>query len=205
MATEPSLKGSVITELIEDINKLITGGELSRESVERQLTSEDTATLETGIVVSQWYSVQFYRRAAELLRDTVGGGRNEYLRERGLTKGRKLIEAGLYQQMEYASRAQVKEEVSPDKRFAAYGHDLRLFVSLSRSLLNFTKWSTIPDPDHEDRYLILVEEAAGYPDALAWATEGLIESMASTHGLSNVWSHQRTQPDRIVFRMSRPA
>lgn len=205
MATQPSLKGSVITELAEDIKKMIADGELSRESVERHLTSEDTAILETGISVSQWYSVEFYRRAAELLRDAVGGGRNEYLRERGLKKGKKLIEAGLYQQMEYASRAQVKGEVTPEKRFAAYGHDLRLFVTLSRSLLNFTKWSTIPDPDHGDRYWILVEEAADYPDALVWATEGLIESMASTHGLSNLWSHERVQPDRIVFRMSRPA
>jgi len=205
MASEPSLKGSVITELAEDLNKLVVDGALSCSELERRLTAEDIAILESEIVVSQWYSVKFYQRSAELLRDVVGGGRNEYLMERGLAKGEKLIEAGLYQQMEYATRARVQAEVSPEARYAAYGRDLRLIVTLSQSLLNFTRWSPIPDPDHADRYLIVVSEAADYPDALAWATQGLIESMAATHGLANLWNHERTGPDRIVFRMSRSA
>lgn len=116
----------------------------------------------------------------------MGGGRNKYLFQRGLKKGKNLIEAGLYQQMEYASRTQLQREVRPGARFKAYGRDLRLFVTLSRSLLNFTEWSVIVDPDHDDRYVILVEDAAAYPDALIWATEGLIESMALNHGFGNV-------------------
>lgn len=203
MSTEPSLKGSVLTDLVEDINKLVADGELPRDRVERRLAPEDLAILDGPVVVSHWYSVEFYRRAAELLRDTVGGGRNEYLRQRGFRRGRKLIEAGLYQQMEYASRAKVQEEVSPERRFAAYGRDLRLFVTLSRSILNFTRWTPMVDPDHADRHRIVVDEAAAYPDALAWATEGLIDSMAANHGLSDLWSHTRTRPDQIVFRMTR--
>jgi len=203
MATTPSLKGSVITDLAEDIKKLIAKGELSQTIVEQHLTADDIATVEAEIVPSKFYDVQFYKRCAELLRDTVGGGRNEYLKQRGLEKGKKLIEAGLYQQMEYATRTRVQEEASPEARFKAYGHDLRLFMTLSRSILNFTEWSTMVDRDHADRHMILVEDAAEYPDALAWATEGLIESMAASHGLPNLWSHSRERRDQIVFRMSR--
>jgi len=158
--------------------------------------------LDSEIAVSGWYDVQLYARCAELPRDTVGGGRNKYLFQRGLKKGKNLIEAGLHQQMEYALRTQIQREVSPGARFKAYGRDLCLFVTLSRSLLNFTEWSVIVDPDHDDRYVILVEDAAADPDALIWATEGLIESMALNHGFGNVWRHRR-EGSRIEFKVTR--
>lgn len=203
MAETPSMKGSLITELAEDVRKLVADGKVSRAELERHLTPEDLAILDSEIVVSRWYDVRFYARCAELLRNSVGGGDDQYLVQRGLERGRKLIEAGLYQQMEYAMRPQVQREMDPEARFRAYGHDLRLFVTLSKSLLNFTEWSTTIDPEHDDRYLIVVEHADAYPDALAWATEGLIDSMASRHGLVNMWRHHRTG-DRIEFRMTRP-
>lgn len=203
MTTEPSLKGSVLTDLVDDLNKLVADGELPRERLERRLTPADLAVLEAPIVVSHFYPVEFYARTAELLRDTVGGGRNEYLRERGFKRGQKLIDAGLYQQMEYASRAKVIGQDTPEKRFEAYGRDLKLFVTLSRSILNFTRWTPEVDPSNAGRHRILVDEAGAYPDALAWATEGLIDSMAASHGLSDMWSHKRTHRDQIVFRMTR--
>lgn len=200
--TVPSMKGSLTNELAEDLRKLIADGKVSRAEVERRLTPEDLAILDSEIVFAGWYDVQFYARCAELLRDTVGEGRNEYLFERGVARGRQLIEAGLYQQMEYATRTQVMSEMDPEARFRAYGRDLRLFVTLSRSLLSFTTWSVTVDPEYADRYVIVVEEAADYPNALVWATEGLIESMAASHGFENMWRHRRVG-DRVEFRMTR--
>jgi hypothetical protein len=144
--------------------------------------------------------VQLYTRCAELLRDVLGGGHNGYLFQRGLDKGKKLIEAGLYQQMEYAMRPQVQNAMTPEARFTAYGRDLGLFVTLSKSLLNFTSWSTTVGPDYADRYMILVEDAAAYRDALVWATEGLIESMALNHDMGNMWRHRSVWV--IEFRMT---
>ena len=203
MALRPSIKGSVLSELAEDIGKLMASRDFPQSRIEAHLTKEDLAILEAPILPSQWYDAHFYAHCAELLRDTVGAGSNGYLRKRGFEKGRKLIEAGLYQQMEYAKRTQVQSELSREARFEAYGRDLRLFVTLSGSLLNFSKWSTKPDPSHEYRYLILVEGAADYPEALAWATEGLIDSMACAHGLDDMWRHQRINSDQILFRMTR--
>jgi hypothetical protein len=196
------MKGSLINELVEDVRKLVGEGAISRAEVERRLTPEGLEILDSEIVVSKWYDVRFYARCAELLRDTVGSGTNDYFFQRGLDKGKKLIEAGLYQQMEYATRTQVQDKRDPEERFRAYGKDLRLFISLSGSLLNFTRWSTCVDPDHPDRHMIIVEDTAAYPDALAHATEGLIESMAERHGLGNLWRHRRVG-NRIEFRMTR--
>lgn len=203
MARIASIKGSVINELAEDIAKSEANGDITPKQIEARLTGEDRATLAAGVLEAQWYDVQFYRRCSELLRDTLGDGDDAYLVKRGFNKGTKLIKAGLYQQMEYATRTQVQKALSAEERFTAYGRDLRLFVTLSGSILNFSTWSVAPDPDHADRYAIVVDDAAEFPDALAWASEGLMEAMSASHDMAKVWRHQRMSDDQIMFRMSR--
>jgi hypothetical protein len=101
-------------------------------------------------------------------------------------------------------KGSVINELAEDiAKYEAYGRDLRLFVTLSGSILSFSKWSVAPDSDYEHRYVIAVDDAADYPDALACASEGLIESMSASHGLSKLWYHERTHRDQIMFRMTR--
>jgi hypothetical protein len=157
------------------------------------------------LVTSQWYGIQSYRRLTELLRDVEGEGRNDYVRERGHARGEKLIDGGLYQQMEYLGRSRVRRAMDPKARFEAYGRDLRLLVTLSQSLLNFSTWTVVPDPDLGDRYRIEVRDAADFPDVLGWSSEGLIDAMAAVHGMSGLWRWERVAPDFVVFRMLRPA
>jgi hypothetical protein len=88
-------------------------------------------------------------------------------------------------------------------RFEAYGHDMRLLVTLSGSSLSFSRWTVAPDPEHDDRHQIVVDDAAAYPDALALATEGLIDSLTSSHGMANLWRFERASRERIVFCMTR--
>jgi hypothetical protein len=205
VVTKPAIKGSVINDLVEDVRKLVAEGELSRHEIEARLRPEDLAVLDAPTLLpSNWYEVETYRRMAELLRDEVGGGRNEYLRQRGFEKGKKLIDSGLYRQMEYLGRSQVTRELGAKARFESYGRDLRLLVTLSGSLLNFATWAVTQDPDHADRYRIEVRDAADYPEVLGWATEGLINAMADRHGLMGLWHYERPAPDLIIFRMARP-
>ena len=204
MPEVPSMKGSLISELSADVRKLIAGGKVPKAEVERRLTPEDLAILNSEIVVSRWYDVQFYARCSRLVRDILGRGSNEYLSKRGADRGKALIDAGLYQQLDYANRAKVQQGMTPEERFKNFGRDLKLLVTLSRSLLNFTQWSTIVDPAHSDRYLIVVDDAGAYPDELAWATEGLIDSISAIHGMGNrMWRHHRIGKDRIEFQMTR--
>ena len=148
--------------------------------------------------------MEFYRRLAELLHEVEGGPSDEYFRRKGFARGQKLIEAGLYQQMEYVERPKVAQELDPKTRFEAYGRDLKLFVTLSGAILNFSSWSVALDPDHADRYRIEVRDAAAFPDFMGWGSEGLINAMASRHGLDDIWRYERIAPDFVVFRMLRP-
>ena len=205
MAQKPCIKGTAITSLVEDMRKLLSDGKISQRDIESRLTAEDLALLEETVTTSSWYDIHSYRRLTELLRDIEGEGRDEYVRERGRARGQKLIEGGLYQQMEYLGRSRVRRAMDPKARFEAYGKDLKLLVTLSQSLLNFSTWKVLPDPDHGDRYRIEVHDAADFPDVLGWSSEGLIDAMAELHGMSGLWSWERIAPDFVVFRMLRPA
>jgi hypothetical protein len=203
VARKPCIKGTAIVDLVEDTRKLFSDGKISQREIEARLTAEDLALLEEPVLESRWYGIDCYRRLTELLRDVEGEGRDEYVRERGRARGQKLIEAGLYQQMEYLGRSRVKRAMDEKARFEAYGRDLRLLVTLSQSLINFSTWTVVPDPNHGDRYRIEVRDAPDFPDVLGWASEGLIDSMAAAHGLSGLWRWERVAPDFVVFLMLR--
>ena len=204
MAQKPCIKGTAIADLVEDTRKLLNDGKISQREIEARLTAEDLALLEEPVVESRWYDVHSYRRLTELLRDVEGEGRDEYVRGRGRARGQRLIEGGLYQQMEYLGRSRLKSSMDAKARFEAYGKDLRLLVTLSQSLLNFSTWKVVPDPDHGDRYRIELRDAEDFPDVLGWASEGLIDAMASAQGKSGLWHWERVAPDFVVFRMRRP-
>ena len=204
MAQKPCIKGTAISDLVEDTRKLVSEGKISQREIEVRLTAEDRALLEEPVVASQWYGIQSFRRLTELLREVEGEGRDDYVEERGRARGHKLIEGGLYQQLEYLGRSRVKSAIDAKARFEAYGRDLKLLVTLSQSLLNFSTWKVAPDPEHADRYRIEVRDAADFPDVLGWASQGLIDAMAAVHGMSGIWRWERVAPDFIVFRMLRP-
>lgn len=200
MSHAPSIKGSVLVDLVEDVRKLLGSGD--REAA-AHLTEQDCATIEQDISQASWYSVDFYARLMELLRNAHGDGRNEYVIDRGRARGRKLMEAGVYQQMEYVGRLQATKAITSEERFAAYGRDLRLLVTLSRSILNFTTWSVEADPDVNARHIIEVSDAEEFPDILGCSTEGFIDAMASVPGQSGLWKYERFNRSLAVFRMTR--
>jgi len=204
VAQKPCIKGTAIADLVEDTRKLLNDGKISQREIEARLTAEDLALLEEPVVESRWYDIHSYRRLTELLRDVEGDGRDEYARGRGRARGEKLIEGGLYQQMEYLGRSRLKSSMDAKARFEAYGKDLRLLVTLSQSLLNFSTWKVVPDPDHGDRYRIELRDAEDFPDVLGWASEGLIDAMAAVQGKSGLWRWERVARDFVVFRMLRP-
>jgi hypothetical protein len=203
MAAVPSVKGSVFVNVVEDVGKLISAGELSRAETKRWLAPEDLGLLDEQIFVSHWYDIRVYVRMNELLRDVVGGGSNEFLRERGRETARRLLEAGLYAQLQYLHRAGVAQETDAAARYEAFGRDLRLLSTLSGSIFNFTRWTPLPDPEREGRYRIEVSEAREFPDVVCWRSDGFVNEMASQHGDSDLWSWERPTPDLVLFRMTR--
>jgi hypothetical protein len=203
MPALPSIKGSLLSSIVESILKLVSAGQISRDELERRLEPSDLQVLDSTIHLTQWYDIRCYERLVKLLLDVEGGGQNEYLRQRGAQAAERLLKAGLYQQMEYLSRTQSAKATDPKERFLAFGRDLRLLTTLSASLVSFSRWEARPDPEWPDRYKIEISEASAYPEVLAWQTDGLINRMARQHGKPNLWRWERVRPDLIVFRMTR--
>jgi hypothetical protein len=203
MSDRPSIKGSVFTAVVEDVNKLVADGRVSAAELDRWLEPGDRALLEARILVSSWYGIDAYARMNRLLCDVEGSGSHEYLREKGRETARRLLRAGLYAQLEYLKRVEVVTADGAEHRFAAFGRDLRRLTTMSASILNFSKWVPEPDPEHEGRYRIVVSEARDYPEPLCWRSDGFVNEMGAQHEAADLWRWERTAPDVIVFRMLR--
>lgn len=197
----PSIKGSVMAGVVEDVTKLVAQGEVSRAELARRLPACDMALLDQQILASQWYDVQSYDRMNRLLLEVEGRGDVDYLREQGRRTARRLIEGGLYAQLEYLDRTQVRALTDPQARFEAFGRDLRLLNSLSGSILNFSRWTHAVDTEHERRYRIDVLDSAEMPESLCWRSEGFMNGMAEAHGHVELWRWDRSVRDHVVFRM----
>ena len=203
MPSQPSIKGSVFAGVVEDVCKLVRRGGVSVDDLTRWLKPEDVDLLDGEINLSGWYDIAVYTRMSELLRDVEGGGSNEYLRQRGRLTARRLLESGLYQQLEYVQRTELVRAQDPRARFQAFGRDLRLLATLSGSILNFSRWTSKPDPEEAGRYVIEVSEAKDFPDVLCWSSDGLVNEMATQHGEPDLWRWERVRSDLIFFRMVR--
>ena len=203
MALTPSIKGSVFAGVVENVNKAVSDSSLSPEELSRWLEPGDLELLESKILVAMWYDIRAYTRMNELLRDVEGQGSNEYLRARGQETAARLLEAGLYAQLEFLHRTEIARTAGAQARFEAFGRDLRKLSTISSSILNFSKWRSKPDPVQRDRYMIEVTEAIDFPEVLCWRSDGFINQMASLHGEGNLWDWERPAPDLILFRMLR--
>jgi hypothetical protein len=201
--TVPSIKGSIFARAAEDVSKLVSSGRLLQAELRRILPEGDLAVLAQTIAPTGWYDVQIYGRLLDLLRSHEGRGENEYLRRRGARSAEALMEAGLYQQMEYLKRTEVVQQTDAKARFVAFGRDLRLLTTLHASILNFSKQTAKVDPDRPGHYIIETTDAAAMPESLCWTTDGFMNRMASGHGHGDLWRWERPSPDRVIYRMRR--
>lgn len=204
MSDAPSIKGSVFAGVVEDVNKSLARGAVSREELGRWLQPGDVELLGRKIMPADWYDIRAYTRMNEMLREIEGGGSNKYLVDLGRTTARRLLGAGLYQQLRYLHRTQFQEMRDERARFEAFGQDLRLLTTISGSILNFSRWQVKPDPREELRYVIEVSEAHDFPEVLAWRSDGFVNEMATQHGEPDLWAWTRPTTDLIVFQMKRP-
>jgi hypothetical protein len=203
VAKIPSIKGSVFAGVVEPVRKLFAEGELTREQAARWLQTADLALLDAQISIAGWYDVRVFVRMSELLRDVVGGGSNEYLRELGRESARRLLAAGLYSQFEYLKRITATSQSEGSARHEAFGRDLRRLTTMSGSIYNFGVWTVEPDPEHALRHVMAISDAAPFSDVICWRAEGFINEMVRIRNSSDLWVWRRMRPDLVHFRMLR--
>ena len=203
MPSNPSIKGASISSLIEDVAKQRDSGRIPRELLEERLTEADRELLDRPVNVASWYDIHSYRRMAELLCE-VEGRREDLMRERGAAAAKRLAAAGLYQQMETASRIDETRQLDESARFEAYGRRLKLIATLSGAILNFGEFRVLIDPDSPDRYCIEVHDAGDMPELLAHTSEGFINAMAEMGASESATWKLEQEAGILRYRMTRP-
>jgi hypothetical protein len=80
---------------------------------------------------------------------------------------------------------------------------LRLAMSLSKAIYNFSRWNVVPDPDKPRSYRVEVTDAGPLPEVNAIGTVGFLNecSRAARPDGAIRWSYQRPRPDLVIYRM----
>lgn len=204
--SKPAIKGTLFAGVVEDLNRGLESGSISHARLEAELSADEIALLDEKINATSWYCIHSYHRMVGLLCRAEGGGLDEYWHERGMRAADRMVDAGIYQQMDYIGRTQSSQERDPSARFRALAKDLRLLLSVHASVLNFGEWKTVVDPDNEDRYRVEIKNVEGIPDGIFMAATGMFNRMSALAKTRKpqTWEFERLGPGFVVIRMSCP-
>ena len=195
MASEPSIKGSALSSVVEDVRALCDSGRITAERLEAALESADIAILESKIQPALWYPISSYARLTRLLLDVAGRGDPQYIADRGARAAQRLWESGLYVQLQHGEeKAQKARRIGS----AMTDRDARVITTLSGAIFNFTRWRYV---NRESDALIEVSEAADWPEVSVWAARGFLEYVISRlRRIETRVNAVRVTPDRVEFR-----
>ena len=192
----PCIKGSVFSSVVEDVERLVREGRVSREKIEAKLGEEALSHLDESIQPALWYPIESYRVLCELLMEVEGGGRMEYMFERGERSAQRLFEGGLYEQLRYASKTRATDS-STSSRVQKAG---RLIVTIAPVMFNFTRWSFHADPETTRRFTIQVDDARDLPEVLRYSAAGFCHVVSETACKAKLSiRHERVRPDQILI------
>jgi len=206
---QASVKGTIIEAVVENLVRLRDAGRVTDEELEVRLEAAECALLEGKINTAGWYPMASYTRFLQLLGDIEGGGSPAYFIERGRANARRLMDAGLYQQLGFLDRWKEsvrRGSIEESTVITSYASKLRLVVSLATSIYNVGRWVVEPDEDNPGRISIVVRDASDYSEPMRLAAEGFLNECAKERGRvggADLYTSERPRPDLILFRMNR--
>jgi len=198
---DPSIKGSAFTGVVEDLQKLVAHGELTRDEIERRLDPSDLELLDSPVAPGFWYPMACYDRILDLLVEVeAGDDPRAYLMARGERAMKRLMDLGLYNQ--FASLEKGWTRLS--------GRVMSTMGQVVYNFMSFEIVSGLPDGAPEgvesERFTILVRDG-GRLSANAQATiEGATAALAAraARGPVEVWS-TRVSTDEVEIYVARSA
>lgn len=185
------VKGTAIESVVADVNRLVESGRIARTELEVRLEADDIELLEQKLLPSAWYSLGSYGRMTQLLFETEGRRRIEYLVERGRRAAERIRNAGLYAQL------------SADRE--RWGDRLgAMMVTLGPAMYRDTEWDfRLLAGSDGSRFEIEISVPDQFPDVCRHATQGFVEYTAShASGRTVHVTSERIGPTRIVIRTS---
>jgi hypothetical protein len=150
-----------------------------------------------------------YTRFLVLLGDIEGNGDPAYFVERGRANARRLMDAGLYEQLSFLSRwreAVRNDSVEKSTVLKSYARNLKLVVTLARSIYNVGQWAVETDEDEPGRVWIAIRDASDYSEPMRLAAEGFLNECGKERGRiggADLYTSTRPRLDLILFRMTR--
>jgi hypothetical protein len=178
----PSVKGTLVQNLVGEIKVLLAQGNLDFEGLAKDLEAEDLALLDRDIALSAWYPVAPYGRLLEVFARACGGDRRATLIESGRRSARRVIELGIYSQLD------TRTEESWENRVG------RMLVTLSGSFFDFGRWEW-QGLQRDGSFSIAVQDAHAMPDPLVLRTGGFIEHLAARAAAAPVSLDLQRSPD----------
>jgi len=182
-----AVKGTAIQSVVEDLNRLLEAGKISRDELAARLEADDLEVLEQKIVSALWYPIGTYGRFVEILFEREGRCRTEYLVERGRRAADRIRATGLYAQL------------SADRR--GWGDRIgKILVSIGPAMYRDTSWSFEVLASNPLRWRIEMHVPASFPDLCRHSTQGFIDYLTKIHSDSTIVTSERSSPTLIVFR-----
>jgi len=193
-----SIKGVLLTKLVDDVRALLERRQAGRERLEACLSAGSLELLEGKVEIGRWYPIEQYTEISELIWKEEGGGRLEYLRQRGEEAMKRLMEAGLYQQIDYLRQEDRGLRTLLTRKELL--RSCRLVGSITGALINFTKQTWEWDPENPEIMRHQICEATHYPEVMRHVQEGVETFLVrlARPGAPPVTS-ERVRPDHIVF------
>jgi hypothetical protein len=198
LPVEPSAKGAIVMGVVAALRKLRTGGRITNEQLAARLSNAAFALLEQKIEIGRWYPIALFRELVDFQFEVVGKRDPDYARAEGARSADLQSDSGRYQQLDFAKRAGRAESSG------AIVLQAKLIASLTAAFYNFLETSVGIDPQDPQRLQIVYTNAAAFPDALRYATEGFMSRINELQGSTRGWRSERAAPDRIVFWMELP-
>jgi len=156
------VKGTAIASVVEDLNRMLAEGKLSRPELEVRLVAEDLKVLDQKIVPALWYPLGTYGRFVELLFEKDGNRNIEYLVTRGRRAAERIRATGLYAQLG-VDRASWGDRIG------------KILVSLGPAMYKDTVWSFNILSEQPFRYRIEMRVSSDFPDLCRHSTQGFID------------------------------
>jgi hypothetical protein len=195
--TRPSIKGTAFVSAVGDLQALVEAGRISEEQLEARLPTQDLAILESKILPGDWYPIESYGRIIDRLGEIEGGGAAYHI-QRGRRAAERLLQSGIYRQLD---RAIVQRDRATLER---QGRDknalIAIMLTVGRTLYNFGAWELLRDQCSDTRLCFELRQMAALPENARLTIQGFVEWAARHIGSPHARVEcRRLSADRIQF------
>jgi len=198
-SSDPSVKGSLVLGAVVTVRRHRTQGRISADQLAARLGGPALELVDQKIDIGRWYPVKVFTELLDVDWD-VGSRRDpQYMRRQGEQAADRLFDSGIYQQLNYAERADRVGSARDLKRQAT------LITTITGSLYNFLRFEVRLSEGRGDALEIVFSNAAVFSEALRHSTEGFMNQINQRQGSSLRWSSRRDPADVVVFTLPLPS